>query len=288
MNAKGLVWIALAVALSACASLPTPPALPVPNSLSVPTLPPAPTPLGPVSAPTETIVPSPTLASPTQAISAGPTQSASGANSACSNAFYPVAPNAQWTYRATTSQAPSSSANYEVTISNVTASSFTEHRAFDGTNVDDTWTCSSDGLASTQFGNLHVHGITGFQFSTTQNTGITIPPADQWAIGKTWTSGYDIQGQLQQNGVNLSGTGTVDIQNKIAAEEQVTVPAGAFTAFRVDSIITLNLTPTGSVPIPIKLTLNQSSWYARDTGLVKSTLNMNSQTATTELVSYQP
>ncbi len=298
MKIKILALVALAAALSACATVPSSPAiplptaLPIPTTLPIPTLAPAPTLLGPVNAPSPTVAVSPTLSAPTGATAAPPAQPTSpqeggGSASACSNPFHPVSPTAQWKYRTSTSD-NSSSGTYTVTTTSITANSFTEHDVLDGAAVDTQWTCGDQGLVSTAFGNLHMHGINGFQFNTTQATGASIPPADQWTIGKTWTNGYNIEGQVQQNGANLSGTGTVTIQNKIAAQEQVTVPAGTFTAFRVDSIITLNLTPGGSVPIPITLTLDQSSWYARDTGLVKSTLHMNSQTATTELVSYQP
>lgn len=296
MKIKFLLLFSLAVALSSCASVPTVPALPIPTFvLPIPTLAPAPTPLGPVSAPTETSAPSPTqaaplpttAASPTQPVSAAPT-TASAAATACNNPFHPVSPTAQWKYQTTGSDDPSAVGNYTVTLTNVTANSFAEHRAFDKASVDTTWTCDAGSLSATQFGNLNVHGLTGFQLNTTQNTGITLPPADQWTVSKMWTNSYRIQGQMQQNGMTLSGSGTVDLQNTIAAQEQVTVPAGTFTAFRVDTAIILNLTPSGSIPIPIKLELNQSSWYAPNNGLVKSTLNMNSQTATTELVSYQP
>lgn len=232
----------------------------------------------PTAPPEETAVPTGTAAAPTTM----PLQSAPAG--VCNNSFYPVSQDAQWQYGVSAD----TQSTYEKTITRLAADSFTERRVFATTATDNTWTCTSDGLLSNQFGNLHIHGQTQYRFDTTTQEGITIPPEDRWYIGNAWSNRYDIAGQVNQNGMAISGTGAVTLANRIAAEEQVTVPAGTYTAFRVDSTITLRLTPAGLFPIPINLTLSQSSWYARDTGMVKSTLTMNGQTASAELLSYIP
>ncbi len=296
--------VVCAVLLAACTSLQTQPRAPTATAIPVPSLASAQvfiltpnaaptltvTAPAPTSAPTTTPADTATPVAPVEGTPA-PTGTATATNSlqsapasTCDNAFYPVSLDTYWQYRVSSD----TTSSYDKTITRLVPDSFTERRVFAATATDNTWTCTPDGLLSKQFGNLQIHGQTQYKFDTTDSEGITIPPADRWFVGNAWSNRYAIAGQVDQSGIPISGTGAVTLANRIAAEEQVTVPAGTFLAFRVDSTIGLKLTPSGLFPIPVNLTLSQSSWYARDTGMIKSTLTMNGQTAAAELLSYTP
>ena len=274
--------IALAFLLTACATVPPPPAIPSPTPIAIPSLAPTPIPT-PVRAPTVEATET-SAATATSAPTEFPTPASTPTVFAtlCDHPYYPVSQTAQWEYNLTAASAQST---YTKTITNLTTNSFTERRVFNDVTTENTWTCTSDGLTAAQFTNLNIHGQTQFKFDTVRSTGINFPPAEQWIIGKTWTNNYDVQGQLVTNGVTMSGTGRVDIQNSIVSQEQITVPAGTYTALRLDSVITIRLTPSG-FGFPVTLTPYQTSWYARDVGLVKSSLSLNGPAASIELASY--
>lgn len=317
MRALAFTLLISILGLAACTSLPTQSRAPTATAIPVPSLAPAqvleltphPAPTLTPSSPTETLIaPTLTPAAPTETLTA-PTATPEDTSTpapfiahetpaatstmtlqsapavACYNGFYPVSPDARWEYRVTADATPST---YDKSIVRMAPDSFTEHRVFNSTATDNAWTCTIDGLRSEEFGNLQVHGQTQYKFNTTSGTGVTIPAEDRWFVGNAWSSRYDIAGQLEQSGVTFTGTGTVTLENRIGAEDPVTVPAGTFNAFRVDSTITLRLTPSGLFAIPVTVTLSQYSWYARDTGMVRSMLSMNGATAVTELVSYTP
>lgn len=240
------------------------------------------TPPPPAQAPTESASPTPL----SQANSNTSGATVTPQRTACDNGFHPLSSTGQWNYRLTFPTAGSPQTTYTMTITGITPVSFTEHRVFADAQADTQWTCKSDGLLATQLVNLATAGRSQFMVETLESAGITLPPEEQWTVGYAWSSHYRIRGQLTNTTSPVTGEGTADSQDRIVAQEQVTVPAGTFDTFRVDSTTTLNLTASfGFLGVPTTLTVSESSWYARDMGLVKSTVTFQGQTATTELTS---
>ncbi len=281
MRVESLVALLFALLLAACTSS-APALVPTATPQPIPTLAPATITPAPSVTPTATALPSATAAaSLTPALA--PTTVA-----LCSNPFHPMSPNARWQYRAT-GFASTTPATYTVTLSNITDNSFVEHYAVDNTVFDVQWQCTSAGLRAAPVANFLVGGQSPFRFDSVSSSGVTLPPADRWSAGATWSSMYDVRGRAERNGVTVTGTGTVNIQDQIMDQEQVTVPAGTFQAWRVDSTVRISLTgSSGGTSVPVVVSFKRSSWHAANVGLVKMVLNLDSQSATTELVAFTP
>jgi hypothetical protein len=124
---------------------------------------------------------------------------------------------------------------------------------------------------------------TGFSFETMSATGITFPPASEWQVDKAWDSSYEVKGSMTREGVAIEVEGTVAIHQTIVAEEPVTVAAGSFDTLKIDSVISMNMSSkVMGVAVPISFTVNSSSYYAKDVGMVKST----GEGYSTELTTY--
>ncbi len=282
MKVESLVALLFTLLLAACSS-PAPALVPTATPQPIPTLAPATITPAPSVTPTATALPSATAAAFSLTPALAPTTV-----SLCSNPFHPVSPSARWQYQAT-GFASTTPATYTVTLSNIIDNSFVEHYAVDNTVFDVQWQCTSEGLRAAPVANFLFGGQTPFRFDSVSSSGVTLPPADRWSTGSTWSSTYDVRGQAQQNGVTVTGTGTVNIQDKVMDQEQVTVPAGTFQAWRVDSTVRISLTgSSGGTSVPVVFSFKRSSWYAANVGLVKMVLNLDSQSAATELVAFTP
>jgi hypothetical protein len=280
LKVRSLAGILSALLLAACTS-PTPALVPTATPQPIPTLSPA----------TDTPAPSLTSTAPALATVAPSTLTPALAPTTvglCSNPFRPVSPSAHWQYRAT-GFASTTPVTYTVTLSNLTDNSFIEHYALQDAAFDVQWQCSNEGLRAAPAANVFVSGQMPFQLDAVTSSGVTLAPADRWSTGATWSSAYDVRGQATLNGMTVTGTGTVNIQDQVLDQEQVTVPAGTFQAWRVDSTIRISLTgSSGGTSVPVVFSFTRSSWYASNAGLVKMVLNLDSQPATTELVAFTP
>ena len=229
--------------------------------------------------PAPAAVPNPTTAAypaPPQAV-----------NTQCNHPFYPVSTTAKWQYRSTTTGlAPSM---FTLSDTDITANSFTEHRDFTTLQTDNGWRCAADGsLASTQFGNLNT-GSTQFQLQTTRNTGVTIPAPKDWKVGTTWNNAYEVKGTMQLSGDTANAQGSIDVTYKIVAQESVTVPAGAYNAFKVTSDTTMKLSVTsGAATVPFNISTSATSWFAPNVGMVKTQTSTQGIDTTLELTAFTP
>ena len=204
------ILVAYALFLAACSSIPAASPATLPASTPVSTLA-----LAPTLATEPTSTPSPTAMSTTPPPTATVLMPVpDGMSSLCENAFYPAPVGAQWQYRVTLSDGGADT--YTKEIRDLADNSFTEHRTYADTSADHQWTCTSDGLVSKEFANLHIHGLTQYRFTTTRFSGITLPPPDQWQIGTVWSNSYDVNGEITQNGTTTSGTGVVEHQIRAA------------------------------------------------------------------------
>ncbi len=287
MKASLPIVIALALLLSACAPAgPTPPA--AATLAPLPTSTPAPADTPQVTSAPALISPPPTqFATATPAPAPGVTLEPAAPSVSCNNPFYPVSETARWQYQITFPASNSAPVTYMRTVVNVVGNGFTERLVVDSRTVEIGWTCTNEGLAASEFSDMALIQEPAFDFETLEQSGVTVPRRDRWQLGTIWTNGYLARGTLRIDGNTLTGTGTINIQNQIAAQEQVTVPAGTFDALRVDSMTTIQLTLSGGIPIPA-VTVTGSAWFARDVGLAKSTASFRTLSTVNELLSFTP
>lgn len=184
---------------------------------------------------------------------------------ACDYPYFPIRDGASWTYQTTGTGIGNS--DMTQTISDVTDSSFSYTTTLTDFTQTVNWQCGDEGLLQMNYAS----NSSGFTFETLSATGISFPPASEWQVGKEWDSSYEVKGSMVQEGVIVEVEGTVAVHQKIAAEESVTVAAGSFDTLKIDSAITMNLSSKMmGMSIPISLTVNSSSYYAKDVGMVKS------------------
>lgn len=94
----------------------------------------------------------------------------------------------------------------------------------------------------------------------------TLPPVADWQPGKSWSVARAIDAIT--NGVAV--VGTLNAAFDMIGTEQVSVPAGDYTAMKVTRRIDLKVTATvEDVPTPINETIVSTVWYAKGVGIVK-------------------
>jgi DUF3108-like len=138
---------------------------------------------------------------------------------------------------------------------------------------------------------LQVSRLTAAQtqlgFASTGVTGVTIPRADRWIPGSSWTTIYDVDGDPGSGG-NLA-RGRIAISNTIVGEESVSVPAGKFQALKVKQQSTIDLTVIArEFSAPLNISIESTSWFVRDVGMVKSIGGGELGDTTTELTAFIP
>ncbi|MCE9586265.1 hypothetical protein K8R04_03025 [Candidatus Uhrbacteria bacterium] len=90
-------------------------------------------------------------------------------------------------------------------------------------------------------------------------------------VGSEWNTKTKVK-------INTADTGTIgrmmngmiastSIASKVVAEESVTVPAGTFTAMKVEQTVTMDQTIGGR---PVHNVTQNTAWYVKDVGLVKT------------------
>jgi hypothetical protein len=205
----------------------------------------------------------------------------------CYNPYYPVLPGESLEYETKYEGDAQAPYTFTVTFPDIGDDSFVRRQeSSSGLSVDTTWKCNSEGLASTQFGDLALLQ-TRLQLEARSASGVVIPAADRWRKGAKWEYSYTVGGKMVLGGgapQSVSVNGSVSVENTIGKEELITVAAGTFDAFKVTSVFTEKLAIKGTSDMPFDISFTAESWYAKDVGLVKATsedLRMS-----TELVTF--
>jgi len=223
-----------------------------------------------------------------------PATGAPGLNTgdACANPLYPVKQGATWTYAS--SGSPAGPFSYTDTITEVRADGFMLSSQFTGLSRTQEWTCKPEGLLALTLGGSNAGGITTqgltAEFTTSDIKGVSIPvnvtPGMQWAYE------MKMQGTMAMPGdQNARSNGIVLMNMQEIGMESVTVPAGTFTATKVQAASNFDIIASfQGMDIPVKFSGATILWYAPAVGLVKSVENGDfggtAYTSTTELQSY--
>ncbi|MCC7357332.1 hypothetical protein IT408_02380 [Candidatus Uhrbacteria bacterium] len=206
----------------------------------------------------------------------------------CDNPYFPLRPGTKMSYK---THAAGRNSSFTWESRELTADNVSLLYTFDGgLLLHSDFSCTSDGLIAQSYLDMN-SAMTGsvIKTKTTSSTGTYLPK--DLAIGKTWESAYEVETENENPeaarlGMKVSHM-TLTIQNKVLSEESVTVPAGTFTALKVESknVMKLKLSPT--MP-PIDNTFTSFSYYVRGKGLVKSTTEgkngVNSDLEATEII----
>lgn len=263
----------LVAAILACA--PTPLVL-TPNAVTLtplPTLPSA-TPLATATQPLAI----PATGTPLPPASPSPTVAAP-----CANLYLPTAAGSTWTYASSTSLSAETGGRTATTTKVGQASFFHDVQLLKPPlHYEVSWQCAPEGLIEYGGGILaSLAAASKVKIDILRNTGVTLPAAI--LVGDTWSQTTEIQ--LTSD--SLNGTGRWIADRQAAAVEDVTVPAGTFSALRIDGTLKSESDPYPS----LNLTAEGSSWYAPNVGLIKNSGHIYGESAdyTYELVlvSYQ-
>ena len=190
----------------------------------------------------------------------------------CDDPFYPSSKGATWTYIEPDMVIPTTGV---VTISGAGNADFTvstQEVTFGDRVVDEhdaSWSCTAEGL----FAPLTDTGIEGYELYgplvvNKSETGVDIPQPGAWQVGYTWTTTRQLEAGPSENEITAYYDFMDVTKHEIVAKEQITVPAGTFEAFKVDSSSEWTaISPSGS---ETNGTGRGSRWYVKEIGLVKS------------------
>lgn len=200
----------------------------------------------------------------------------------CYNPFNPVIEDRVWKYA---TQSGEISSGYESTYKDVTNSSFTSVQVFDGATTEVAWTCSPDGLLSSELANMSIAQVENISFDTLEVTGVMFPAESLWQPGYNWQVAFKVKIAFTVEETTFEGEGEISLDNTVAAIESVSVPAGNYSeAYRVDTIGNFKFSAMG---VESSIPMNYSSWYVKEVGMVKSGSQNTDLSFSTELISME-
>ncbi len=206
-----------------------------------------------------------------------PTPVAPTVANGCANPYFPLQAGYKITYRNQGTGASASSYTMNVTSANATRA--TVSLDFDsGIRSEQTYDCTNGNVQATGYVDLAA-GMSGMT-ATAQTRSVSgqLIPANA-RVGSTWNSEFKIA-------ANVGGTrainATVTTARAAQAEEQVTVPAGTFTALRVRSSTTFAFEGSEMAGVPAMGAIVGEEWWVKGKGLVKTTSELEGQTVSSE------
>lgn len=200
---------------------------------------------------------------------------------ACGVSYFPILPNTTWVYRMEDEEG--TFIENKVWYEEITEDSFVWKQELEGDppiTAESAWTCSEDGLISTDYAATNIPQIMEsmdydyeYSIETLEFSGITFPAEAQWVVGSEWVGSWKIASEIDVEEMGLVNADIdVTMNNIITAEETITVPAGTYEkALRVDSImyIEVGFKMAGLTVPAMKSEYVMSSWYVRGVGMVK-------------------
>jgi hypothetical protein len=199
-----------------------------------------------------------------------PTQTTIGG---CTNAYFPVASGASWSYDSTGSDAGDFSITR--TLSGVSDTGFTQNDDIAGTSGTILWSCNNGNLTSLTSGSSGTvvsRGSTILTIDSVNATGYVIPGA--FTDGTTWSESLSVTGTSvdPSDGKKSSMVSDSTTNCTTAGTESVKVPAGTFDTLKItclsNQVATVTL-DSGASTEPVTTIVNSTQWYALGIGLVQ-------------------
>lgn len=209
---------------------------------------------------------------PTAQPAPGQNDSASGTGQ-CQNPYYPIVQGASWQYRLS----GTSSGTFTRTLTAVRPDGFDDQDVFSaGTTRQGSWACQNGNLIALtpSSGAAVFTAEMQADFTIESNTGISFPANPQ--PGQEWGQNIVYLGQQNAGGVNIESRNVLTTSCKAGNIETVNVPAGEFSALRVECSTQIDIYISGA--LTFTFTDSSSAWHAPGVGMVKSvgTSNMGS------------
>ena len=206
----------------------------------------------------------------------------------CYNEYYPIKTGASWDYTLNSSLTGTDS--FTRSILDTNDGGFTDQDAWAaGTVRTGSWSCDNGNLTTLSLGGLATVSTSEQTFVATsqESSGITYPSPME--TGASWSQQLSISGDMVIAD-GMSGTATVDATQSCTAvgEESVTVPAGTFTAMKLNcnTSISTAVDIEGMAIDPMDLSSTSEMWLAKGVGMVKTVDNNEMVNSTIELSSY--
>ncbi len=216
-------------------------------------------------------------------------QSAVATNTNCDHPYYPLRLGTKTSYATHYGTGHDSQLSWEVRA--LTNDKATLHYTFDrGLTMDSDISCGTDGLLAKTYLNMG-SALTGsnVKAKTISSSGHFLPRDLQ--VGSTWTSTYEVEAENDNPDAARLGMKTthmdLKVENKALGEESVTVPAGTFTALKIEAKNTMKMKLGPNLPV-VNSTFTTYSYFVRGKGMVKSETSgasgMNSSMEATEII----
>lgn len=186
----------------------------------------------------------------------------------CDNAYYPVREGSQWSYQSTGS--PAGAYSFTDTITDLEADGFTLTSQFDGLTRTQAWACRPEGLVALQFGGgaLTSQNL-ALQVETENASGVTYPT--EIAAGDQWEYALDFTGTMDIAGNAGAAQGNVRNDFQALGVESVTVPAGTFSAMKIQVDTTLDISVSfQGINVPVAFSGSYTYWFVEGVGWVKA------------------
>lgn len=195
----------------------------------------------------------------------------------CDHPLYPVREGWVWSYRSS----PDNS-THTASIIKVSDKGFVQRLAFKGFSFNIRWACDAKGLTQLEYFQPPSSQRVQMNLKTRKVNGVVI--SQGMRVGTTWSYGYEVVGEAKQPNMTMQIEQTMKVVSKVVGQESVSVPAGRFTAYKVESTMAIrgSMKAAGQ-SMPMNFDVKTTSWYAQGVGLVKT----KSEGATVELLSLK-
>lgn len=208
----------------------------------------------------------------------------------CDQPFFPVRANWEWQYRVQGAR----NNTYSLKKTAITENSFVQTRISPQGKDEQKFGCAAEGLTPLELlgGSSNQASIDGqrveYEIELVSVKGVAIADYDRWEVGSTWKLTQEIKGSGQQGPIRYTVTGTLETTYKVLAQEQVSVPAGKFTTYKIQTNFATRIKATaGILSIPFNFEAQGTAWYAEGIGMVKSVQQSRDGNNTTELVALK-
>lgn len=217
--------------------------------------------------------PAPTPSPEQPASPSAPQDQARAQASNCDHPYYPLKLGTKTSYK---TSAAGHASTFQWEVREATNDHATLHYTFDrGMQMDSELSCGDDGLLAKTYLDLgSVMAGGDVQAKTLSSSGNFLPR--DLAVGTTWTSTYEVEVKNTNPQAAQLGMATnhmnLTTENKVISEEQVTVPAGTFTALKVESKNAMKMKLGANMP-EVNTAYTTYSYFVRGKGLVKSEIS---------------
>lgn len=188
----------------------------------------------------------------------------------CDHPYYPLKLGTKTSYR---TSAAGRVSTFQWEVREATNDHAMLHYSFDGgMQMDSEMSCGDDGLLAKTYLDLSSAMAGGdVEAKTISSSGHFLPR--DLAVGTTWTSTYEVEAKNNNPQAAQLGMSTTHMnlttKNTAVSEEQVTVPAGTFSAIKVESNNKMKMKLGPNLP-DVDTEFTSYSYFVRGKGLVKS------------------